>query len=77
MIDGLRFSQHELNDLQPASADGPDTVLVHAADGRDVNEVLGRGGVWASQIMPERAGLEEAYLQLTEKPEAKDAAATR
>ena len=61
----------------PARADGPDTVLVRTADGRDVNEVLGRGGVWASQILPERAGLEEAYLQLTENPEAKDAAAPR
>jgi ABC-2 type transport system ATP-binding protein len=60
-----------------ARADGPDAVLVEAADGRDVNEVLGRGGVWASQILPERAGLEEAFLQLTETSEAKDAAASR
>jgi hypothetical protein len=61
----------------PAWADGPDTVLVDAADGRGVNEVLGRGGVWASQIVPERAGLEDAYLQLTGHPEATDAAAPR
>ena len=61
----------------PARAEGPGTVLVHAADGRDVNEVLGRGGVWASQIVPERTGLEDAYLRLTGNPEATDAAAPR
>ena len=61
----------------PARADGPDAVLVEAAAGREVNEVLGRGGVWASQILPERAGLEEAYLQLTETRETDDATARR
>jgi ABC-2 type transport system ATP-binding protein len=61
----------------PARADGPDAVLVEAAAGREVNEVLGRGGVWASQILQERAGLEEAFLQLTETRETNDATARR
>jgi ABC-2 type transport system ATP-binding protein len=61
----------------PTRACGPDAVLVEAADGREVNEVLGRGGIWASQILPERAGLEEAYLHLTQSPEVLDAAARR
>jgi ABC-2 type transport system ATP-binding protein len=61
----------------PTCADGPDAVLVETAAGREVNEVLGRGGVWASQIRPERAGLEEAYLQLTETRETDDATARR
>jgi ABC-2 type transport system ATP-binding protein len=60
----------------PARADGPGAVLVEAA-GREVNEVLGRGGIWASQILPERAGLEEAFLRLTETRENGDATARR
>jgi ABC-2 type transport system ATP-binding protein len=66
-----------LLDRWPARADGPDAVLVEAAAGREVNEVLGRGGVWASQILPERAGLEETFLQLTETRETNDATARR
>jgi ABC-2 type transport system ATP-binding protein len=62
-----------LLDRWPARADGPGSVLVEGAAGREVNEVLGRGGVWASQIRPEQAGLEEAFLQLTETRETKDA----
>jgi ABC-2 type transport system ATP-binding protein len=50
----------------PVRADGADALLVETASGREVNEALGRGGVWASQILPERAGLEEAYLELTQ-----------
>jgi ABC-2 type transport system ATP-binding protein len=61
----------------PARADGPDAVLVEAAAGREINEALGRGGIWASQILPERAGLEEAFLQLTETRETSDATARR
>jgi len=61
----------------PARADGPGAVLVEAAAGREVNEVLGRGGVWASQILPEHAGLEEVFLQLTETQKASDATARR
>jgi ABC-2 type transport system ATP-binding protein len=66
-----------LLDRWPARADGLDAVLVEAAAGREVNEVLGRGGVWASQIRPERPGLEEAFLQLTETGETTDATARR
>ena len=58
----------------PVRAEGADALLVETADGRAVNEALGRGGVWAGQILRERAGLEEAYLQLTEPPEVHDAA---
>jgi ABC-2 type transport system ATP-binding protein len=50
----------------PVRADGADALLVETASGREVNEALGRGGVWASQILPDRAGLEEAYLELTQ-----------
>jgi ABC-2 type transport system ATP-binding protein len=66
-----------LLDRWSARADGPDAVLVEAAAGREVNEALGRGGVWASQILPERAGLEETFLQLTETRETDDATARR
>ena len=34
----------------PARADGADALLVDTADGRGVNEALGRGGIWAAQI---------------------------
>jgi ABC-2 type transport system ATP-binding protein len=50
----------------PVRADGADALLVETASGREVNEALGLGGVWASQILPERAGLEEVYLELTQ-----------
>jgi ABC-2 type transport system ATP-binding protein len=49
----------------PLQATGPDGLLVEAASGREVNEALGRGGVWADQVLVERPGLEETFLQLT------------
>jgi ABC-2 type transport system ATP-binding protein len=49
----------------PLRTDGVGTLLVEHADGRDVNEALGRGGVWAAEISVERTGLEEAFLHLT------------
>ena len=49
----------------PAQADGAGALLVNTADGRRVNEVLGRGGIWAEQISVERAGLEAAFLAMT------------
>jgi len=49
-----------------ARPDGPDGVMVEAADGRMVNEVLGREGIWARQIVLKRPGLEETFLELTE-----------
>ena len=61
----------------PARADGPGGVLVEAAGGRAVNEVLGQAGIWARQILLERPGLKEAFLELTATPEAGHAAAPR
>jgi ABC-2 type transport system ATP-binding protein len=58
----------------PARADGPDALLVEAADGRAVNEMLGQAGIWARQIVLERPGLEQAFLELTGSDHA---AATR
>jgi ABC-2 type transport system ATP-binding protein len=49
----------------PARADGPEALLVETGDGRAVNEVLGQAGIWARQIMLERPGLEQAFLELT------------
>ena len=60
----------------PTRADGPDALLVEAGDGRAVNEVLGLAGIWARQIVLERPGLEEAFLELTEPPEVDHAAAS-
>jgi ABC-2 type transport system ATP-binding protein len=48
-----------------AQPDGADALLVDTADGRRVNEVLGRGGIWADQVSVERAGLEETFLAMT------------
>jgi ABC-2 type transport system ATP-binding protein len=48
-----------------ARADGTDALLVDTADGRQVNEALGRGGIWADQISVERTGLEDTFLALT------------
>ncbi len=70
----------------PQRSDGPGALLVEAAGSREVNQVLGGGGVWAWQLLVERAGLEEAFLHLTDDgtptPEAtteevSDAAASR
>lgn len=52
---------------RPVRTDGPDTLLVQGADGRQLNETLGRAGIWAKQIRVERPGLEEAFLDLTIK----------
>jgi ABC-2 type transport system ATP-binding protein len=49
-----------------ARADGPSGVMVEAADGRAVNEVLGQAGIWAQQIVLRRPGLEQTFLELTE-----------
>lgn len=49
----------------PTRSDGPAALLVDTADGRQVNEALGRGGIWAEQISIERTGLEETFLALT------------
>jgi ABC-2 type transport system ATP-binding protein len=62
-----------------AAADGAAALLVvDAADGREVNEALGRGGIWARQIRVEHPGLEELFLRLTltdEETEVPDATA--
>ncbi|WP_308011787.1 ABC transporter ATP-binding protein [Actinacidiphila acidipaludis] len=49
----------------PVRDKGPDALLVGAGDGRAVNELLGRAGVWAHQIRVERSDLEDAFLDLT------------
>jgi ABC-2 type transport system ATP-binding protein len=43
---------------------------VVAASGREVNEALARGGVFAESIGEERSGLEERFLTLTEGGES-------
>jgi ABC-2 type transport system ATP-binding protein len=45
---------------------GPDWLTVGTASGREVNEALGQGGVWAHQVLVERPGLEETFLELTD-----------
>ncbi|WP_069464324.1 ABC transporter ATP-binding protein [Actinacidiphila rubida] len=47
------------------SREGPATLLVQDGDGRAVNEMLGRSGMWAHQIRVERSGLEHVFLELT------------
>jgi ABC-2 type transport system ATP-binding protein len=70
----------------PLRSDGSGALLVEAAGSREVNQALGRGGVWARQLLVERRGLEEAFLRLTEADlsthkatteEVSDAAASR
>jgi ABC-2 type transport system ATP-binding protein len=46
--------------------DGPGALLVAAESGRDVNEALARGGVFAESIARDVTGLEERFLSLTE-----------
>ncbi len=41
-------------------------ILVSGASGREVNERLARGGVFAEALGEERSGLEERFLALTE-----------
>jgi len=50
----------------PVGLESPNVILVTAPSGREVNEALGRGGVFAESIAPERSGLEERFLALTE-----------
>lgn len=59
-----------LRDCFSLRTDGSDALLVQCGDGHAVNEILGRGGVWAHQIRVERSGLEDAFFELTgETPE--------
>jgi ABC-2 type transport system ATP-binding protein len=68
-----------LLDRWPLQAIGADGLVVETSSGREVNEVLGRGGVWADQVLVERPGLEETFLELTgtTTEEARRAAASR
>jgi ABC-2 type transport system ATP-binding protein len=59
----------------PVRTEGPGTLVVDDTEGREVNEALGRGGVWARQVRVERPGLEEAFLRLTATEEDRDALA--
>jgi ABC-2 type transport system ATP-binding protein len=54
-----------LGDRFSLRTEGPDAVVVQGTEGRAVNELLGRGGVWVHQIRVERSGLEDAFLDLT------------
>ena len=76
---GDQAAARALLDRWPLQATGPDGLLVGTSSGREVNEVLGRGGVWAHQVLVERPGLEETFLQLTgtTTEEARRAAASR
>jgi len=51
-------------------------LLVTAVGGREVNQVLALGGVFAESIAPYRSGLEERFLAIT-RPEVDGAAAPR
>lgn len=62
---------------RPVRTDGPEMLLVEGVDGREVNAILGRAGVWARRIRVERPGLEEAFLQLTVAEEETNATAPR
>jgi ABC-2 type transport system ATP-binding protein len=48
------------------SVEGTGLLLVTAESGREVNEALARGGVFAESIGPDATGLEERFLALTE-----------
>ena len=75
---GDQAAARALLDRWPVQAIGPEGLVVGTSSGREVNEVLGRGGVWAHQVLVERPGLEETFLQLTETTqEARRAAASR
>jgi ABC-type multidrug transport system ATPase subunit len=45
--------------------DGPGVLLVRGATGRQVNQALAQGGVYAESVVVERAGLEERFLAIT------------
>ena len=57
----------------PVGLESPNVILVSAPSGREVNEALGRGGVYAESIGAERSGLEERFLALTEGDEGASA----
>lgn len=64
----------------PVRAEDSDALVVGSGDGHAVNELLGRGGVWAHEIRVERSGLEGAFLALTGpggEEEVDDAASPR
>jgi ABC-type multidrug transport system ATPase subunit len=48
-----------------ARADSPGVLLVQGATGRQVNQALVLGGVYAESVVVERAGLEERFLAIT------------
>jgi ABC-2 type transport system ATP-binding protein len=54
-----------LADRFPVRAEGSDALVVASGDGHAVNELLGRGEMWAHQIRVERSGLEDVFLDLT------------
>jgi ABC-2 type transport system ATP-binding protein len=67
---GVRDEDHEeavrLLERFDVKPDGAGALLVAAENGRDVNEALARGGVFAESIGRDVTGLEERFLALTE-----------
>src|SRR5262249_46326361 len=53
--------------------EGPGRLLVAADSGREVNEILARGGVFADGIALDGMTLEETFLALTRTAETSDA----
>jgi hypothetical protein len=53
-----------LRDFQ-ARVGGPGVLLVRGGTGRQVNQALARGGVYADSVVLQRAGLEERFLAIT------------
>ncbi|MGY6018619.1 ABC transporter ATP-binding protein [Streptomyces spinosirectus] len=53
-----------LADHRPRSG-GPGRLLVEDADPREINQRLGRGGVWAHEVRREPGALEKRFLSLT------------
>jgi ABC-2 type transport system ATP-binding protein len=58
-----------LLDRFAVTPEGRGTLLITSAGGRDVNEALARGGVFADAIAPDGSGLEDTFLALTERTE--------
>jgi ABC-2 type transport system ATP-binding protein len=50
----------------PVQVQSPGVLLVAARSGREVNQALARGGVFAESVAPDRSGLEERFLAITQ-----------
>lgn len=45
-------------------------LMVSGATGPEVNRILGEGGIWAAELGPDHADLEDVFLALTQDPHA-------